>query len=381
VGDGDASAADAERLRTAGERAGGGAPALAAAIARPAAGLRPFVGRWQQLTGPAAAKGVEDTALYVDAAFLARNEPGLAPDWPFTDAAELHARLAERACGHPLNATSTHDTKRSEDVRMRITALSELAEEWEAAFARWHARNAPLRPRPDTAPDPNEEWLLYQTLVGAWPIGIERVRQFVQKALREAKVHTSWAGPDEAYEADVNAFAEAILRSPEFTDDLGALADRCAAIGARNSLGLLVLKLAAPGVPDVYWGNEDWDLSLVDPDNRRPVDFAGRAERADGASDKVALTRAGLRLRRRDPDLFAHGAYVPLATAGRHADRVIAFARVHEGRWALAAVSRLTEGVGDWGDTRVVLPDAAPVAEIPAADLFADLPAALLTPE
>jgi (1->4)-alpha-D-glucan 1-alpha-D-glucosylmutase len=111
------------------------------------------------------------------------------------------------------------------------------------------------------------------------------------------------------------------------------------------------------------------------------VDFAGRAERADGASDKVALTRAGLRLRRRDPDLFAHGAYVPLATAGRHADRVIAFARVHEGRWALAAVSRLTEGVEDWGDTRVVLPDAAPVAEIPAADLFADLPAALLTPE
>jgi len=381
VRDGEASAADAGRLRAAGERAGGRAPGLAAAIAHPTAELRPFVGRWQQLTGPAAAKGVEDTALYVDAAFLARNEPGCAPDWPFTDAAELHARLAQRAAGHPLNATSTHDTKRSEDVRMRITAVSELAPEWEEAVARWQERNAPLRRRPDTAPDANEEWLLYQTLVGAWPIDIERVRQFVLKALREAKVHTSWEAPDEAYEADVNAFAEAILGSPGFTDDLAAFAGRCAAIGARNSLGLLVLKLAAPGVPDIYWGNEDWDLSLVDPDNRRPVDFAGRAERGGGDSEKVAVTRAGLGLRRSDPELFAHGAYVPAETAGRHADRVVAFARVHEGRWALAAVSRLTERLDGWADTRVVLPDGAPVAEMSAAQLFAGLPAVLLTLE
>jgi (1->4)-alpha-D-glucan 1-alpha-D-glucosylmutase len=381
VREGEASAADAGRLRAAGARADGEAEALAAAIAHPTAELRPFVGRWQQLTGPAAAKGVEDTALYIDAAFLARNEPGCAPDWPFTDAAELHARLARRTGGHPLNATSTHDTKRSEDVRMRITALSELADEWVEAFARWHELNAPLRRRPDMAPDANEEWLIYQTLVGAWPIDIERVRQFVQKALREAKVHTGWDRPDETYEADVNAFAEAILGSPEFTDDLAGLAARCAAIGARNSLGLLVLKLAAPGVPDIYWGNEDWDLSLVDPDNRRPVDFAGRAERGDDVSDKVAITRAGLELRRRDPELFAHGAYVPLETAGRHADRVVAFARVREGRWALAAVSRLTEGIDGWGDTRVVLPDGAPVADMPAAQLFADLPAVLLTLE
>jgi (1->4)-alpha-D-glucan 1-alpha-D-glucosylmutase len=384
VGDGDASPADAARLRTAGQRAGGDAEALAAAIARPADDLRPFVARWQQLTGPAAAKGVEDTALYVDAALLARNEPGCAPDWPFTDAAELHARLAERAAGHPLNATSTHDTKRSEDVRMRISALSELADDWEAAFAGWHERNAPLRRRPDAAPDANEEWLLYQTLVGAWPIGIHRLRQFVLKALREAKVHTSWAAPDEAYEADVFAFAEAILESPEFTADLAAFADRCAEIGARNSLALLVLKLAAPGVPDIYWGNEDWDLSLVDPDNRRPVDFTAHAESA-----KYAITKAGLQLRRRDPDLFAHGAYVPLETAGHHADRVLAFARVYEGRWALAAVSRLTEGLEGWDDTRVVLPDGAPerwhdvltdstATDLSVEALFATYPAALL---
>jgi (1->4)-alpha-D-glucan 1-alpha-D-glucosylmutase len=378
IGDGEAEAgaADAARLRAAGARAGGDAKALAAAIARPADELRPFVARWQQLTGPAAAKGVEDTALYVDAALLARNEPGCAPDWPFTGVAELHARLAERAGGHPLNATSTHDTKRSEDVRMRISAISEIAEEWEAAFARWHEGNAALRRRPDTAPDANEEWLLYQTLAGAWPIDIQRVRQFVLKALREAKVHTSWDAPDEAYESDVFAFAEDILGSPGFTADLAAFADRCATIGARSSLALLVLKLAAPGVPDIYWGNEDRDLSLVDPDNRRPVEFAAHSE-----SDKRAITRAGLQFRRRDPDLFAHGAYVPLETAGRHADRVVAFARVHEGRWALAAVSRLTEGLDDWGDTRLVLPDGAPVTEMSAAQLFADLPAVLLSVE
>src|SRR6185437_6218264 len=136
---------------------------------------------------------------------------------------------------------------------------------------------------------------------------------------------------------------------------LAAFADRCAAIGARNSLALLVLKLAAPGVPDIYWGNEDWDLSLVDPDNRRPIAFTARRE-----SDKVAVTRAGLQLRRRDPELFAHGAYLPLETAGRHADRVVAVARAHEGRWAVAAVSRLTEGLDDWGDTCLVLTDGAP---------------------
>jgi (1->4)-alpha-D-glucan 1-alpha-D-glucosylmutase len=390
VGDGDANPADAARLRAAGERAGGAGVALAAAIARPSDDLRPFVARWQQLTGPAAAKGVEDTALYVDAALLARNEPGCAPDWPCTDIVELHARLAERAGGHPLNATSTHDTKRSEDVRMRISALSELADDWEAAFARWHEGNAPLRRRPDSAPDANEEWLLYQTLAGAWPIDVHRVRQFVLKALREARVHTSWADPDEAYEADVFAFTEAILASRGFTGDLAAFAERCAEIGARNALALLVLKLAAPGVPDIYWGNEDWDLSLVDPDNRRPVDFAARAEEGASRSDKVAITRAGLALRRGDPELFARGAYVPVEVAGRHADRVVAFVRVHEGRWALAAVARLTAGLEAWSDTRLVLPDGAPgdwhdvLTDSPPGDLsgealFATYPAVLLT--
>ena len=272
---------------------------------------------------------------------------------------------------------------------MRISALSELAADWEEAFGRWHERNAPLRRRPDAAPDANDEWMLYQTLAGAWPIETQRVRQFVLKALREAKVHTSWAAPDEAYEADVAAFVEAILGSTAFIDDLAALAARCAEIGASSSLALVVLKLAAPGVPDIYWGNEDWDLSLVDPDNRRPVDFAARAGRLGDGGRKLEVTRAGLELRRRDPELFAHGAYVPIEVSGLDAEHVLAFARVHEGRWAIAAVSRLTARLEGWDGTRLVLPAGAPrrwhdaltettVLDLSAASLFAELPAALL---
>ena len=387
VGAAGASPADRDRLDAAAARAGTGAGALAEAIGHPTAETLPFVLRWQQLTGPVAAKGVEDTALYVDTALLARNEPGCAPDWPFTAAAEFHRRCGERASGHPLNATSTHDTKRSEDVRMRISALSELGGEWESAFARWRDLNSPLRARPDAAPDSNEEWLLYQTLVGAWPIGADRICAYLTKAVREAKVHTSWIAPDEAYEADLRRFATDALAptNAAFLADLDRLARRCAAIGARSSLGLLVLKLAAPGVPDIYWGNEDWDLSLVDPDNRRPVDFAARGTE----STKRAVTRAGLRLRRREPELFAHGTYLPLEVAGRHADRVLAFARVHAGRWVIAAVPRLTEGLDGWGDTRLVLPAEAPTRwegvltgeqplDVTADTLFASLPAALL---
>ena len=228
--------------------------------------------------------------------------------------------------------------------------------------------------------------MLYQTLVGAWPIDIERVCQFARKALREAKLHSSWAAPDEGYERDVAGFVAATLGSPAFTDELDAFAQRVAAVGKRNSLALLVLKLTAPGVPDIYWGNENWDLSLVDPDNRRPVAFEARA--AD--SPKFAVTRAGLTLRRRDPDLFANGAYVPIDVTGRHADHVLAFARVYEGRWVIAAVPRLTESLEGWGDTRLVPPADAPgrwhdvltdaaASDLTAAALFSVLPAALLT--
>jgi (1->4)-alpha-D-glucan 1-alpha-D-glucosylmutase len=381
--------------------------ALVEAIAAPTAGTLTFVRRWQELTGPVAAKGVEDTALYVDTSLVARNEPGCEPGWPATDAVELHRRLAARR-GHPLNATSTHDTKRSEDVRMRIAALSELPDEWEERVDRWRALNAPLRARPDAAPDAGEEWLLYQTLVGAWPLDIgargtlpDRVGAFMLKAAREAKRHTSWREPDLDYERDLTGFVAAALDpgNAPFLADVDELARRAATIGARSSLALLVLKLAAPGVPDVYWGNDLPDLSLVDPDNRRPVDFSAHARLlatiGDGAVEgleKLAVTQRGLELRRREPDIFAHGAYVPLETSGRFAAHVVAFARVHEDRWAVAVVPRLMARIDDWGDTQLRLPSGAPSAwedvlsgsrvrgPAPAAgELFDPVPVALLT--
>jgi (1->4)-alpha-D-glucan 1-alpha-D-glucosylmutase len=396
--------------------------AIADAVACPTAETLPFVCRWQQLTGPVAAKGVEDTALYVDTALTARNEPGCDPGWPATEADELHRRLATRS-GHPLSATSTHDTKRSEDVRMRIAALSELADEWADRLDRWRALNRPLRRRPATAPDAGEEWLLYQTLAGAWPLDVaargtlpDRIRAFMLKAAREAKVNTSWLAPDPEYERDLGEFVAAVLdpANAAFLAGLDAFAGRCAEIGARSSLALLALKLAAPGVPDVYWGNELPDLSLVDPDNRRPVDFAAHAralaeveraaaeDRAALAHDlaarwgdgrlKLYLTWCGLQLRRREPALYAHGAYLPIPAAGRRAAHVVAFARRHEGRWVVVAVPRLTAALATWDDTHLPLPAGAPEtwnhvltgAEVrgpaPAvARLFDPIPVAILT--
>ena len=382
--------------------------AVAGAIADPTPRTLPFVRRWQELTGPVAAKGVEDTALYIDTYLTARNEPGCDPGWPATEPDELHRRLAARS-GHPVNATSTHDTKRSEDVRMRIAALSELAEEWVQRFDRWRTLNGPLRAREDAAPDAGEEWLLYQTLVGAWPLDVaargplsERMRAFMLKAAREAKTHTSWLAPDPGHERELAGFVAAALDpgNAAFLDDVGEFARRVAEIGARSSLALLALKLAAPGVPDVYWGNELPDLSLVDPDNRRPVDFPAHArmleaiEREAPAANgllKLWVTRCGLHLRRREPALFAEGAYVPIAAAGPRAAHVVAFARVQADRWVVAAVPRLTAALDGWGETRLPLPAEAPAdwdhiltgAEVrgPAplvGELFDRVPAALL---
>jgi (1->4)-alpha-D-glucan 1-alpha-D-glucosylmutase len=380
--------------------------ALVRAVSEPTDGAYPFVRRWQELTGPVAAKGVEDTALYVDTYLVARNEPGCEPGWPATGAQEFHGRLRARG-GHPLNATSTHDTKRSEDVRMRIAALSEIPGEWEARFEGWRELHRPLRRRPDAAPDAGEEWLLYQTLVGAWPLDVasrgtvpDRIAAYMLKAVREAKVNTSWAAPDLDYERDLGEFVAAVLDpgNGAFLAELDEFARRVAVLGERGSLALLVLKLAAPGVPDVYWGNEVEDLSLVDPDNRRPVDFAAHARlletvdhgTAEGLA-KLAVTARGLRLRRREPGLFADGAYLPVDASGTCADHVVAFAREHAGRWAVAVVPRLTAGIEDWGDTRLRLPGGAPAVwedvlsgrevhggEPRAAELFERLPAALL---
>ena len=379
--------------------------ALVRAISEPSAATLAFARRWQELTGPVAAKGVEDTALYVDTHLVARNEPGCEPGWAATEPGELHRRLAARG-GHPLNATSTHDTKRSEDVRMRIAALSEMPAGWEERVGRWRELNRPLRRGRQTAPDAGEEWLLYQTLVGAWPLDAaerrslaDRMAAYMLKAVREAKANTSWAAPDLEYERALGDFVAAVLdpANAAFLADVDEFAREAATVGARGSLALLVLKLAAPGVPDIYWGNEVPDLSLVDPDNRRPVDFPAHAclleaiDRGGDGPEKLAVTARGLRLRRREPEVFASGAYVPLATSGRHAANVVAFARAHEGRWVVAAVPRLAAGLDGWGDTRIALPAGAPEVwehvlsgravhgrEPEAAELFDPLPVALL---
>ncbi len=321
----------------------------------------PFVQAWQQLTGPVAAKGVEDTALYRDVRLVARNEPGLEPAWLTTSVDEFHALMAEQTVWHSLNASSTHDTKRGEDVRARIAGLSEVADEWIAAVARWRELNGAF--------DPRTEWLMYQTLVGAWPIDAERLSAYMLKASREAKLRTSWTEPDEIFERDLDEFVRRVL-DPEntaFLSELQTFADHLAERAWRRTVALLVLKLAAPGVPDIYWANELWDLSLVDPDNRRPVDWARReqllAERPpldelvrtwrDGAV-KLHVTRAALELRRADPGLFRDGEYRPLRVPAP----AIAFARVLDNRWVVCVAV-----LGDGPPTGPLeLPGDAPAA-------------------
>ncbi len=240
--------------------------------------------RWQQLTGPVMAKGVEDTSLYVFNPLLSLNDVGGDPGSGALEPADFHRRMAERAQAwpHTMNASSTHDTKRSEDVRARLHALAEMGGEWHETLSRWHDWNDELR-GPTGAPDPNEEVLLYQTLLGAWPLTDEHVPEFRQrlsayvlKAAREAKVNTSWVDPDEAYETDLLAFVERLLhpgREGPFLADLRRMLSPIEAAGAIVSLAQLALKLLAPGVPDFYQGTELWCLTLVDPDNRRPVDY------------------------------------------------------------------------------------------------------------
>ena len=403
-----------------------------------------FTLKLQQVTGPVTAKAVEDTAFYTWVRLASLNEVGGEPSRFGTSPDAVHALLAERRERFPgsLSATSTHDTKRSEDVRVRIDALSEVPREWRAALLRWRRANRPhvFVGEDRQAPDRADEILIYQTLVGAFPDEglapgtsehaefVARIRAYMQKALREAKVHTSWMSPDEAYEGGVSAFIGAILSSPEFLADFGAFAARAARAGRISSLAQVALKCAAPGVPDVYQGTELWDLSLVDPDNRRPVDFerraralaeldeelarggpAGRAALArrlsspealaDGRA-KLLLLRTALRLRQALHELFEGGDYRPLVAEGPLARHVFAFTRATAGRALVCAVPRLVlrpleEGGGAirWEGTLPLhagLPlrwrDAVTGAarEGPAlalAELFADFPVGLLVSE
>ncbi|MEW5774188.1 MAG: malto-oligosyltrehalose synthase [Thermodesulfobacteriota bacterium] len=359
-----------------------------------------FVMRFQQVTGPLMAKGMEDTAFYLANRLLCLNEVGGDPD-TFGAAPEAwHDFVRQRRERWPLslNASATHDTKRGEDARARLAVLSEMPEAWEDAlrrFSRVTARRTRLAPgRP--ALDPNDLYLLYQSLLGAWPFAeaerqgfVRRFTGFLVKALREGKENSNWLSPHESYEQAFTRFAEGVLRPGRrnaFLREFIPLWERVALHGVVASLAQTLLKIAAPGVPDFYQGAELWDFSLVDPDNRRPVDFAARArmledlERGPGPDPdrfcadllggyadgriKLFLIQRALAARNRDPGLFAHGEYQPLACEGRRAGMAVAFLRRRGPSAAVAVVPRLTSAASPgrfplgpfWEDARVLLP-------------------------
>jgi (1->4)-alpha-D-glucan 1-alpha-D-glucosylmutase len=361
---------------------------------KPARELREFVMRFQQLTGPAAAKGIEDTAFYRFHRLVSLNEVGGDPAQFGVDVETFHRRNLERARNwpHTLLATATHDTKRGEDVRARVNVLSEIPGEWRAAVLRWREINR--RHKTDVngapAPDANDEYLFYQTLIGTWTaegsteIYRQRIADYMLKAIKESKRHTSWTEPNEAYEKATRDFIERVLApvNGEFLGDFVEFQQRTAFFGVFNSLSQTVLKLTSPGVPDIYQGTELWDFSLVDPDNRRPVDYALRREllgqiRAAAIPHLVAEARHGgvklfliqrvLEVRNHHRDLFDHGKYVPLETRGAASQHVCAFGRVHDGKSAVIIAPRFIctllggqqaapIGAEAWGDTEVLFP-------------------------
>jgi (1->4)-alpha-D-glucan 1-alpha-D-glucosylmutase len=297
-------------------------------------------------------------------------------------------------------ASSTHDTKRSEDVRARLYLLSEIPQRWAETVRRWSSMTK--RCRNKDLPDRNTEYFIYQNLVGAWPIDESRFLRFMEKAVREAKAHTSWSRPNEEYEGSVREFISAILSDKVFLDSLRSFVAELEYPGRINSLAQTLLKLTAPGVPDIYQGTELWDLSLVDPDNRRPVDYSQRratlstlAEadpdaimtRMDEGIPKLWLIRQALHLRRERPEVFAGGDYTPLTPRGDKAQHVVAFAR--DGK-VVSVVPRLIIALnGEWGDTTVQLPrvrwqnvltgESYPGGRIRLARLLARFPVALLS--
>jgi (1->4)-alpha-D-glucan 1-alpha-D-glucosylmutase len=362
-----------------------------------------LVMRFQQNTGPVMAKGVEDTALYNFNRLVALNEVGGDPGRFGVSPAKFHEECLEtqRLWATSMTTTTTHDTKRSEDVRARISLLSEIPGAWAEAVERWAERN--LRHKTNGLPDRNAEYLLYQILVGAWPIDVERATAYLLKAAREAKARTSWTNPDEAYEEALKTFVAGLLGDREFVADLEGFVGPLIGPGRVNSLSQALIKLTAPGVPDLYQGNELWDLSLVDPDNRRPVDYDLRRNllselvrgltpeqiirRSDEGLPKLWVTRQALLFRRRRPELFGpEGTYTPMEAKGPKADHVVAFGR---GEGCIAVATRLPLKLGGrWGDTTIDLPggkwsneltgEAVEGGRVKVDELLAWFPVALL---
>jgi (1->4)-alpha-D-glucan 1-alpha-D-glucosylmutase len=420
--DGDAEPADLARIEAALDRARDGAPDLDPELfevlgriltglleGEAETGLRM---RFQQLSGPVMAKGVEDTAFYRYLRMVALCEVGGDPGRFGIEPEMFHRRLRERQAGWPetMLALSTHDTKRSEDVRARLAVLSEIPEVWAETVRRWREMSRPHR---SDLVDGATEYLAYQTVVGADPIGADRLVPYLEKATKEAKVHTSWTDPDPDYDAAVADFAAALLSDEDFMADLKEFLDPyrdngrgvdVVGAGRVNSLAQKTIQLTAPGVPDLYQGSESWDLSLVDPDNRRPVDYGirremlTRLEDADAATvlagmheglPKLWVTERLLGMRRRRPEAFGAAAdYVPLQVTGEAEDHAVAFARGDE---VVTVVPRLPvrlEKRGGWGATRVEIPSGEwentftrePVrgGTVEVSRMLADFPVAVL---
>ncbi len=375
--------------------------------------VRRFALKVQQFTGPAMAKSLEDTAFYRYHRLLALNEVGGEPAAPAMPIATFHAMMQERVkdTPHGLTSTATHDTKRGEDARARILALAEMPSEWASLVGRWKLMNAPhlVTDGDQRAPSAAFEYMLYQALVGAWPLDgdksfTERMQAYALKAAREGKQETSWLNPNEFYENGLKTFIDRILdpgQSAEFIASMQGFAERAALIGALNSLSQITLKATLPGVPDFYQGTELYDFSLVDPDNRRPVDFDDRAKVLASLGDapdwvslaqhwrdghiKLAWTRELLKLRNEMAAVFADGGYKPLDVTGPHADRVIAFARHLGGEAVIVAVAKafapLTQNGRVWPSTWEGAVDVSGFAVEGAADgqlrlaaLFGDRP-------
>ncbi|MBZ4675820.1 MAG: malto-oligosyltrehalose synthase [Anaerophaga sp.] len=364
-----------------------------------------FFTRLMQYSGPLMAKGVEDTLMYRYTAFVACNEVGNSPFAEALNPDDFHKKMSERQADMPLtmNATSTHDTKRGEDVRARLNTLTEFPEEWESSVSEWIKINRSFKKNINgkEAPSPSEEYLIYQTLTGTAPFSndftddfTDRVVRFMVKALREAKENSSWSAPHKEWEEVVSNFIRKIL-SPgsEFLNSFTAIHKKAAHYGIYNSLAQLSLKCTCPGVPDIYQGTELWDLSLVDPDNRRPVDysilhqtlqelkemfsleparlFRSLDEQPGNGHIKLWLTHRLLKYRKYNSELFAKGKYIPLKIKGLQKKHVLAFARHHKDVWHLTIVplflsdfevheKRVSPDSADWKNTRVVLPGEAP---------------------
>lgn len=388
-----------------------------------------FLKRCQQFTGPLAAKGVEDTSFYLYNRLISHNEVGDSPEEFGISIKKFHTWMEKRREEFPLaiNETSTHDTKRGEDARMRINVISEMPEEWFAKVEEWHTINQKVR-KNDQVPDMNEEYFIYQTLIGGMPFDneleddfLDRTNAFLQKALREAKEHTNWSDPNEEFENAVAEFVSDIINHDAFRSTFDEFRVKVSFYGVINSLGQSLIKVMAPGIPDIYQGSELWDLSYVDPDNRRPVDYGLRIKYLnefiekkvqddylkqlmenypDGRIKMYVLYHA-LKARRMHPEIFENGEYIPLELSSGLSEKVISFARRYQDQWYIIAAplngTRLSISgffaTGElWGEGHLKLPDIAPqewyniyngddiasTGQIQLIELFRNFPVALL---